>query len=94
MPKDKLEIVCFESASKDRDRWCSSNIHTAGSSILMARHIERRVIQYSYGINAVRVVCRRLKILAHVEKILFVMQNLRYAGSSDSRSLYVNVATL
>ena len=42
--------------------------HTAGNSILPMRHNERRVIQFSYGMNTVRVACRRLKILVHVEK--------------------------
>ena len=64
MLKGKLEIVRFESASKDRDRWCSSN----ASSILLVQHNKRRVIQFSYGMNTVHVACRRLKILAHVEK--------------------------
>ena len=37
------------------------------SSILPARHNEKRVLQFSNGMNTVRVACRRLTMLAHVE---------------------------
>ena len=39
-----------------------------GSSILLVWHNERRMIQFSYRIKAVQVTCRRLRILAQVEK--------------------------
>ena len=67
MLKGKLEIVRFEFASNDR-QMVQLYCHTADSSILPVRHNERRVIQFSYGMNTVRVACRRLKILKHVEK--------------------------
>ena len=91
--KGKLEIVRFEPSSKDRHNCAAlmsygKQFHIAGASQRTALDpIFVRDEQGSSGLSSDEDLSSR-------RKILLVMQVLRYVGSPNFRSLYVEVATL
>ena len=93
MLKGKLEIMHFETASKDRDRWCSSNVMRQAVRIADATQRKARDPIFVWDEHGSSCLSSAEDLSAR-RKILLVIRDLRYGGSPDSRSLYVKVATL
>ena len=85
MLKGNLEIVRFESASKVRDRWCSSNV------ILQVVHVadaeQRNARDPIFVWDEHDSSClSSAEDLSSRRQILLVIRDLRYVGSPNSRS--------
>ena len=85
MLNGKVEIVRFKSASKDRDRWCS--VMSYDRQFRIADATQRKAcdpicIWDEHGSSCLSST----EDLSARRKILFVMRDLRYVGSPDSRT--------
>ena len=83
----------FEAASKDTDRWCSSNVIWQAVPYFWCGTTKARDPIFVWDEHGSSCLSSAEDLNAR-RKILLVIRDLRYVGSLDSRSLYVKVATL